>query len=208
MLQDRLAPRGNSIAMKTFPAADGQAALALRWPARLSWIATLLALAVLGLLVAREMRLLGVSGAGGSAASGGSPAGIISRPPLSLPVEGQQSVPGSSQDGEPLASATPAPADNASEIDGAPPAPIDVPPHAYLPPLSGPPLAPEHMPQEASRRAVPMAPQDVAAFRSQVEAYLASDPEALQLARAMFDEPDPAVRASNLKTLADSFALQ
>ncbi len=97
------------------------------------------------------------------------------------------------------------PADNSSEIDGAPPVPIDVTASSSAPMMAWRTLAPEHMPEAPARTRLPAGVQDVAALSHRVETLLVADPEALQQARDLLNEPDPEIRVRNLQILADSF---
>ncbi len=99
------------------------------------------------------------------------------------------------------------PADNSSEIDGAPPVPIEATASTVAPMPVWRPLSPEHMPEAPARTRAPESLQDVAALRNRVESLLVADPEALQQVRALLDEPDPEAHARNLQILTDTFGL-
>jgi hypothetical protein len=100
------------------------------------------------------------------------------------------------------------PVDNSSEIDGAPPVPIEATASASAPMPAWRPLAPEHMPEAPARTRSPAGPQEMAALSNRLESLLVADPEALQQARDLLNEPDPRIQAHNLQILADSFGLE
>ncbi len=173
----------------------------------ITWL-LLVSILVAGVFVLREMRR---DEAGHDDVGAQAPSGLRSwgaqRGVHRLPGTGDNtSAPAMADDGgaDPKAPTV----DNSSQIDGAPPVPIEATAASSSPIPAWGSLAPEHMPEAPVRTRSPTGVQDVAALTHRVETLLVADPEALQQARALLNEPDPEIRARNLQILADSFGLE
>lgn len=158
-----------------------------------------------GVLTLRELRRseVGRGDAGAQSVRALSPWGNQPGAPRKLPANDNTAVFSAAEAGGTDRNLSPA--DNSSEIDGAPPVPIEATAASSAPIMAWRTLAPEHMPEAPARARASEGLQDVAALRHRVESLLVADPEALQQARDLLNEPDPEIHARNLQILADSF---